>query len=210
MPGPLMEKASLWRDRSKGVTARLSDEAKDPAVERDDIPDLLTNQSVQRGDRLQAARLKRYPSIDVDHTKVFAGRMDGSLSDAEDRLRALGFRTNPTAYVEVSDKNGPDDGSYSKVLVTETSARVDVPMVTVRPSLFRRIKDQIHIVVWETEDGIAFGAHREQHAWLQPARHVVVNDSNYEIAVRDFRDMWFDEFGEELGGGDEINWESTH
>jgi len=210
MPGPILEKASLWRDSSKGLTSRFSSELEDSIPERDDISDIKLEQKLDRGGLLQRARLKRYPSINVEHGNVYAGRIDGDLEEATDRLQALGFRNNPTAYVEVSERNGPDDGSYSKVLVTESSNRLNPPMVTIRPSLFRRVKDQIHVVVWETSDGVEFGAHRERHAWLQPARHVAMNDSDKRVGVRDFRDMWYDTFESELEGKSQVRWDTTH
>lgn len=207
---PLLKKINLWRDAEKGFKTRFNAKVKDSAVERADVPDVLVQTKIKRGDRLQQARLRFYPSIDVDREKLFAGRMDGDISDAEDRLVAMGYRNNPTAYVEVTDKNGPDDGSYSRNFITETGGRFDIPRVNQQPSLFRRVKRQIHVTLYDVPDGVEFLAHEEQSAWLQPARHVVANDAEAEVGVRDFRDNWWDEFGEELGGRDDVQWDTAH
>lgn len=207
---PIGHRVKLWRDSTKGVKTRILSAVKDSASDRDDISDVLVNTKIKRGDRLQEARLKFAPSIDVDGDKVFAGRIEGSIDDAAERLRDLGFRANPTAYVEVTEENGPDDGSFSKLLVTETTGPINRPRLLPNPGIYRRVKDQIHIVLWDTNEGVEFGAHREQHAWLQPTRHLVANDASYRIGVRDFRDIWLDEFEEELGGKDDVVWDTTN
>jgi hypothetical protein len=208
--GPILQKVSLWRDAEKGLKSRISSGVGPSAADRDDISDLVVGTKIERGDRLQELRLKHYPTIDVDRDKVFAGRTDAEFSEVEDALRRLGFRNNPTAYVEVTEENGPDDGSYSKLLVTESGGRFTVPHLSPQPGVVRRVKDQIHVVLWETQDGIEFGAHREKHAWLQPIRHLVNSDADMRVGVRDFRDVWYDEFGDELGAKDEVRWDTTH
>lgn len=205
-----MNKLSMWREANKGLKSRLTNKVKDPALQREEVPDVFAKESFRRGDTLQKARLRFYPSIDVEHQRVYAGTYDGSLSELEDKLVAIGARNNPTAYVEITEENGPDDGSYSILFITETGGGPDVPRARNTPSIFRRVKDQIHLVLWKTSEGVDIGAHREQHAWLQPARHAAVNDANAGTGIRDFRDMWFDEFGEELPGKDDVKWETTH
>lgn len=207
---PVKEKFNLWRDANKGFKSRFMNAAKDPAAKRDDLPDLQVQMKMERGDKLQEARLKRYPSIDVDRDKLLAGTIPGDLEEAEDRLNTLGFRNNPTAYVEVTEENGPDDGSYSRQIVTETGGRLDIPRVTNQPLFFRRVKDQIHLALYELQDEVEVLAHRERSAWLQPARHVLVNDASARRGVRDLRDIWFDEFEEEMPGQDLTNWETSH
>lgn len=208
--GPIREKIALWREPTKGFKSKFLNAAKEPAVKREDLQDLQVDIKMERGDRLQQLRLKRYPSIDVDRDKLIAGKIEEPLSEAEDRLNTIGFRTNPTAYVEVTEENGPDDGSYSKQVITETGGNLDIPRVTNQPLFFRRVKEQIHVVLFQVPDGTEFLAHREKSAWLQPARHVTVPESSARRGVRDFRDAWFDEFGEELPGKGLTNWETTH
>lgn len=210
MAGPILDKSRLWLQSDRGIRARLSGNLKNSVAQRGDISPLVVNQKVERGDALQTARLRFYPSIDVDREKLFAGFMEGDLDDATDRLMGLGFRNNPTAYVEVTEENGPDDGSFARVFVTETGARLDIPQLVARPTFFRRMKRQIHITVYDVGGRVEFLAHEEQSAWLQPMRHVLVNDAEASVGVRDFRDVWFDEFGEELSGKDEVMWPTTH
>lgn len=208
--GPVIRKLSLWRDAQRGVKSRLSNKVKDSALDREDVSDVLVNTKIKRGDTTQGLRLRYAPSIDVDLDKVFAGSVDAEMDEVREALRMLGFRNNPTAYVEITEEHGPDDGSFSKLLVTESGGRFNIPHLSPQPGFFRRVKDQIHIVVWDTDDGVEFGAHREQHAWLQPTRHLVDNDADMRIGVRDFRDMWFDEFQQELGGKERVTWDTTH
>lgn len=197
MPGPVRTKLQLWRESSKGLKSRLNTNIKEPALDRSDVRTSLVQQKVERGDRLQEARLRRYPSIDVDLDKVYAGSIEGDLNDAKELVMEAGFRNGPLAYVEVTDQFGPDDGSYWLHIITETGK---LPFIENRAGLFRRVKDQIHVVNWLDEDRgmVHFGAHREQSALLQPARHVTINDANARRGVRDFRNKWFDTFGEEL------------
>lgn len=197
MTRPIRHKLGLWRDTSKGVKSQLKDSVKDPALKRSDIRTSIVQQKMDRGDRAQAARLRFYPSIDVDLQKLYAGSIEGDLEDAKGALMEAGFRNGPLAYVEVTEEFGPDDGSFWLHIITETGK---FPIVENRLSLFRRVKDQIHVVTWldEDRDMVHFGAHREQSAPLQPARHAIINDANARRGVRDFRNKWFDEFGREL------------
>lgn len=197
MTGTIRTKFNLWRDINKGFKSRFNSAVKNPVINRPDIPTQRVQSSIDRGDRIQEARLKRYPSINVDFDRVYAGSIQGDLEDAEEALFRIGFRNGPLAYVEVTDRFGPDDGSYWLHIITETGK---LPVIENRLGLFRRIKDQVHVVVWEDEDRgmVHFGAHREQSALLQPARHVAINEANARRGIRDFRNKWSDEFGQEL------------
>lgn len=205
-----MARVNLWRESSKGFKSRFTAGAKRPVPEREDLQDLVVATKVKRGDMLQRIRLKRVPSIDVDREELYAGEVEGDLDEATDRLSTLGFRNNPTAYVEVTEENGPDDGSYSRTIITETGGGFDRPMAVNRPTILRRVKEQIHVVVYELPDKVEYLVHRETSAWLQPARHTLVNKSSARRGVRDFRDIWYDEFGEELGGKEDVRWDTTH
>ena len=211
MSGPIIDKFNLWRDANKGIKTRFNSGKRKPAVKREDVSDLKIDLKIERGSRLQEARLKRYPSIDVDYDSLFAGKIQGDLSDAKDRLTSIGFRNNPTAYVEITEEHGPDEGSYSRQFITEGSRRFDLPRIGSQPSLFHREKRQLHVTVYEVDESeVHFLAHEERSAWLQPMRHVAVNDSSARIGVRDFRDAWYDEFGEPLGGVSNVQWETSH
>jgi len=197
MAGPIRDKINLLRDPSKGLKSRISSAVNEPAMDRDDVRTSLVKKKIDRGDRLQKARLRRYPSIDVDISRVYAGSIEGTPDDAEDILMEMGFRNGPLAYVEVTEQFGPDDGSYWLHIITETGK---IPMLENRLGLFRRVKDQVHAVVWEDEerDLTHIGAHREQSAILQPARHVGINDSDARRGIRDLRNKFFDTFEQEL------------
>ena len=211
MSGPIIEKFNLWRDADKGLKTRFNSDRLKPAAKREDISDLQIDLKIERGTRLQEARLKRYPSIDVDYDTMYAGQMKGGLSDAKDRLVEMGFRNNPTAYVEVTEEYGPDEGSYSLQYITEGSKRFTIPRISSQPALFHREKRQIHVTLYEVDESeVHFLAHEERSAWLQPMRHVAVNDSSARIGVRDFRDKWYDEFGEPLGGEAKVQWETSY
>lgn len=207
---PIVEKLNLWRDTNIGLKSRFKDEALDPVTDRDAVPQTVLDAKLERGSTLQKLRLNRYPSIDVNRKNLIAGKIDADLDKATDRLVSLGFRNNPTAYVEVTEKNGPDDGSYSRNIISETGGRFDIPRVAQRPSFYRRVKEQIHVCVFKVGDGTEYLAHRERSAWLQPARHVLVPESSARRGVRDFRDIWYDEFNEELPGKDLIKWDVTN
>lgn len=210
MATPIRNKLFLWRSSRRGLKSRFSDDVKSPAISRDDIPDVQVSSKIKRGGNLQELRLRYYPSIDVNKDEMFAGRMEGDLEDARDRLFDLGFRNNPTAYVEITDEHGPDDGSYSKQVITEDGTTHDIPRITQQPSFWKRLKEQFHITVYQLDGEVLFLAHKEVSAWLQPARHLIKNDASKRIGVRDFRDQWYDEFGEELGGKGDVLWETTH
>lgn len=195
MTGPLRQKLTLWRESSRGIKSRFHPDLKDPAFQRSDVRTSLVQNKMDRGDRIQSLRLKHYPSTDVELSRVYAGSLEASLEETERRLMEAGFRNGPLAYVEVTERFGPDDGSYWLHIVTETGK---FPRVENRVGAFRRIKDQIHVVLWKDGDWTHLGAHREQSAPLQPARHVVINDANARRGIRDLRDKWFDTFGEEL------------
>lgn len=199
----------MWRDGTKGVKTRFNASLLDPPRQRD-LDQTLIDEKVERGDLLQKARLRRYPSIDVDYDRLFAGKIEGDIDDGKKALRSIGFRNNPTAYVEVTEEHGPDEGSYSRQIVTETGRRFDLPVLTDRVTFLHRLKEQIHVTIYQVEDEVHFLAHRERSAWLQPGRHIVDGDVSARRGVRDFRDVWFDETGSELGGKEQVTWDTTH
>lgn len=207
---PAVQKFKLWRESGKGFKTRLDSGLNSPVIDRDDVATATVDQSITRGDRSQELRLKHYPSINVDRDRLFAGSMEGDVDDARERLLQMGYRNNPTAYVEVTDENGPDDGSFARQYITETQASGDRERLTNFPAPFKRVKRQIHVVVFELEDEVEFLAHDETSAWLQPMLHVSVNDVKARRGVQEFRLDWFDEFGEELGGESEVKWEIAH
>lgn len=208
--GPVMEKFSLWMDRKGEMRGRFNENIKAPALKRDDISGGYVQSKINRGDRSQEARLRHYPTIDVNYDNLFAGRIQGDLEDAKRRLNRLGYRNNPTAYVEVTDEYGPDEGSYSRQIVTETGVRFDVPIPHNFPTLFRRKKEQVHVCLFNTGDEVHFLAHRETSAWLQPARHVAINESSARKGIRAFRNDWYDKFNNELEGREDVKWELSH
>lgn len=197
MSRPVRNKIQLWRESSKGIKSQLTSAVKDPALKRPDVRTSMVQQQMQRGDRVQDLRLRFYPSIDVDFEQVYAGSIEGDLDDAKQLLMEAGFRNGPFAYVEITDEFGPDDGSYWLHIITETGK---FPKIENRFGLFRRVKDQVHVVTWLDEEleMVHFGAHREQSALLQPARHAAINEANAQRGVRDFRNKWEDEFSTEL------------
>lgn len=147
----------------------------------------------------------------MDRDALFAGRLETSdLDEVEDMLVKLGFRNNPTAYVEVTEEHGPDDGSYSRTFLTETAGRYDIPKAVQTPTIYKRKKEQLHVTLYQLKDSVEILCHEERSAWLQPAQHIVKNDKSARIGVRDFRDVWFDNFGEELPGKEEVEWETTN
>lgn len=210
MARPVLQKASLWLDSDKGLRGRFSDELKEPAGKRDDVPNVLLETKAQRGDRVQELRLKFYPSINVDYNKLFAGKAEATLEEVEDALLEMGYRNNPTAYVEVTEQFGPDDGSYARQFITETGSRRNIPVIGGTVSPLKRVKRQIHVTLYKVENEVHFLSHEEISAWLQPTRHVVVGDSSARVGVRDFRDDWFDAFNSELPGGESVKWETNN
>lgn len=210
MANPARTKLKLWTSRKRGIKSRIFSDAREAVAARDDIPNILVKKKIDRGDNLQKARLRYYPSINVDYNLLFAGKTEVGLDETEDLLLEMGFRNNPTAYVEVTEKHGPDDGSYSLQHITETGGRLDIPRISQQPSYWKRAKRQIHVTLYQTPSGTEMLAHEEISAWLQPARHVVAGDVTARVGVRDFRDLWSDEFDEELGGRGQVFWDTTH
>jgi hypothetical protein len=208
MASPLFEKFRLWQESGKGVKSRFDSSVSDPVVKRSDIASATKELKLDRGDRMQRARLNYYPSINVDNDQLFAGYIIGDLDDAEDALQRMGYRNNPTAYVEVTETDGPDDGSYARQRITETGGG-DRIHLTNFPSFYKRKKEQIHVVVFKKSDRVEFLAHEERSAWLQPMLHVTVNNAKARVGVRDFRNDWYDEFGRELEGKEETNWNTS-
>lgn len=210
MASPVFEKLSLWRESGKGLKTRLDDRIQPSVVDRPGVSSVEVQGAIERGDFAQRARLNHYPSIDVSREQLFAGRIDGDLEEARERLFQLGYRNNPTAYVEVTEETGPDDGSYARQYVTETGVGKGREYLSNYPTLWRRLKRQIHVCIWDVGDGVEFLAHDEKSAWLQPMLHVAITDVKARRGVQEFRLDWYDEFGEELPGRDEVNWEVAH
>lgn len=210
MATPVRDKLFMWRSSRRGVKSRFSDDVDISAARREDLPDVQVANKIKRGDTLQKLRLRYYPSIDVNKQKLYAGEIKGNLEEAENKLMELGFRNNPTAYVEVTEEHGPDDGSYSLQQISETGGRLDIPRITKQPSFWKRTKLQFHVVLYELQERVIFLTHKELSAWLQPARHVWGTDASARIGVRDFRDMWYDNFETELDGKEKVNWETSH
>lgn len=207
---PSVEKIQLWRESGKGFKTRLDSGLNSPVVDRSDVATATVNQSISRGDTAQTLRLRYYPSIDVDRDDLFAGYIEGDLEEARDKLFQLGYRNNPTAYVEVTDENGPDNGSFARQYVTEAQVGRGREHVTNFPTIFKRTKRQIHVCIWEVEDRVEYLAHDEKSAWLQPMLHVKIPDVKARRGVQEFRLDWYDEFGEELPGQEEVGWEIAH
>lgn len=192
-------KLQLWKDKGLTLTDRLSAPR---AVSRPDIDTSVLDRKIERGDISQELRLKYYPSIEIPFSDMYAGSYSGSLDELEDKLFSMGFRNNPTAYVEITDEFGPDDGSYARQVITEDQ---EFPYLGLsRPfglvTWWNRVKEQVHIAVFidDSKDLIHISAHFEASAWLQPARHLTVSTPSSRIGVREFRQSWFDEFDEEL------------
>lgn len=186
----------LWADKGFTLTDRIKSR---PALKRDIEPAVL-EEKLQRGDILQEIRLKRYPSIEVDFDTLYAGTFRGSLQELEQKLFNMGYRNNPTSYVEVTDRLGPDDGSYSQQIIKEDT---EFPHLNIgRPvnmvPLYNRLKLQNHVTTFIDGDVVHILAHQETSAWLQPARHLTVSEGDAEIGIREFRQAWSDEFGESL------------
>jgi len=197
MSRPIREKMRFWRESSKGLKSQFTSAVQEPVLKRPDVRTVMVQEKIQRGNFVQKARLRRYPSINVDFDKVYAGSIEGDLDDARELLMEIGFRNGPLAYVEVTDRFGPDDGSYWLHIITETGK---FPLIQNRAGAFRRVKDQIHVVNWLDEERgmVHFGAHREQSAPLQPARHAIINDARAQQGIRDFRNKLEDELGIKL------------
>jgi len=191
-----MNRLDLWADKGLTLTDRLKTK---PAVNRDIEPAVL-EQKLQRGDLLQKIRLRRYPSIEVDFDTLYAGTYRGSLDELEQKLFQIGYRNNATSYVEVTQRLGPDDGSYSRQIIKEDSKfphlNIDRPLGMI--PIYNRVKLQNHITTFVDGDVIHILAHREISAWLQPLRHLAISEGDAEIGIREFRQSWRDEFGESL------------
>ena len=175
-----------------------------PATHRRDVAPRLLIIKWERGDLVQRFRYKVYPTIDVDPLRSYAGTNPGTHEETVKRLYQLGFRNNPTAYVEILGPLGPDDGSYARQTITEQAItpRFQGPLGLLP---FHRVKRQLHVVLNDAPTGIDLYAHEERSAWLQPLRHGLLNDANYRIGVRDFRNTWLDTFHTPLGGGPRVS-----
>lgn len=177
---------------------------KPAAVRREDLDRQILEETWDRGDGAQRFRLRVYPTVDIPIDEIYAGSVPLSvgLDGLEQKLYDIGFRNNPTAYVEITEEFGPDDGSYSKQVI---EADTEFPHLGVeRPfglvTWWNRTKDQYHATIFVDEERQMFhiGCHREASAWSQPVRHVTISEGDGMVGARDFRDFWYDEFSEEL------------
>jgi len=194
-------KLELWRE--KGLTLR--DRFKQPpVVQRDEVSQQQINDTIERGDITQELRLRFYPSIDLsmEISNMYAGSIQTTLDELEELLYEMGYRNNPTAYVEYTDQLGPDDGSYAKHTIVEGQ---EFPYLGIgRPfgivTWWNRLKQQVHVTTFldDEEDMIHLFAHKEASAWLQPARHLTVSTGDGDEGVREFRRDWKDTYESEL------------
>jgi len=191
-----MSKLDLWQDKGLTITDRLKTE---PAINRD-IDEAVLQEKLKRGDLAQEARLKYYPSIEVDFDNLYAGTFRGSRRELQQKMFDMGFRNNPTSYVEVTDEFGPDEGSFAQVIVKEDTEfpHLNVDRILGSIPLWNRVKLQNHVAIFKDGEVFHILAHQETSAWLQPLRHLTVSEANARIGIREFRDAWFDEFKEEL------------
>lgn len=192
-------KAELWADKGLTLTDRVNHP---PASQRDGVSESVLENSKERGDLSQKLRLKYYPSIEVELDNLYAGSFKGSLDELEEKLFSAGFRNNSTAYVEVTERFGPDDGSYARQRITESQ---EFPYLGVgRPfgivTWWNRVKKQVHVTVYVDEDSdwIHLAAHLEASAWLQPVRHITVSEGSARLGIREFNEAWKDEHKKEL------------
>lgn len=201
LEGETMEKSKLELWAEKGLTAR--DRLNHPpAARRSGVSQDTLERKLGRGDLSQELRLKYYPSIEVEFQELYAGSYKGTLEELEEMLFAAGYRNNPTAYVEITERFGPDDGSYARQRITESQ---EFPYLGAgRPfgvvTWWNRIKEQVHVTAFVEEDSdwIHLAAHMEASAWLQPVRHVTVSEASARLGIREFREAWLDEHEEEL------------
>lgn len=191
-----MNKLQLWKEKGLTLNDRLQTK---PAVRRDGIEESTLERKKERGDIAQNIRLRFYPSIRVDFGDLYAGTFEGTLQEFEDEVFDIGYRNNPTAYVEITERFGPDDGSYARQVVTEDE---EFPYLGIgRPlghiTYWNRIKLQNHITVYAEPEKkwVHILAHREASAWLQPARHLTVSEGDAKIGIEEFRQRWEREKG---------------
>jgi len=190
-------KIELWK--KKGLTLRDRLNADPPATSVESISQDLLDQKLERGDILQELRLKYYPTIDLTEKKddYYVGSFSGTLEELEDMLFSIGYRNNPTAYVEVMDGLGPDDGSYARVEVTESQ---EFPYLGIgRPfgivTWWNRIKEQNHLTTFVEDDYVHVFVHKEASAWLQPIRHLTVSEGS-DIGGEEFSLRWEEKYDE--------------
>ncbi|EGQ44204.1 MAG: hypothetical protein J07AB43_02630 [Candidatus Nanosalina sp. J07AB43] len=190
-------KIEMWRE--KGLTLRSRLNADPPPVDRDDIPQSTLQNKIERGDVIQELRLRFYPSIGLTERKndYYAGSFRGSIDEFEDKAYSIGYRNNPTAYVEIIDGLGPDDGSYARIEITESQEfpylGFDRPFGIV--TWWNRVKEQNHLTTFidEEEDLVHIFVHKEASAWLQPIRHATVSEGD-NIGAKEFTLRWEDNY----------------
>jgi hypothetical protein len=191
-----MSRYDLWIKKGLTLTDRLNAV---PAVDRDIDPG-LTEKKINRGGFQQQLRLKYYPSIKVDFDSLYAGTFRGSKEELVNKLFDMGYRNNPTSYVEVTDEFGPDDGSFAKHKVEEDVGfphlNIDRPLGIL--PIWNRVKHQTQVVIYVDGEEIHMLAHEETSAPLQPMRHLTIQQTDAVIGIRELREDWFDQFDTKL------------
>jgi len=192
-------KLEMWK--KKGLTLRARMDANPPAVDRGDIPEDTLEEKLERGDILQKLRLRYYPTVNLTGKKstYYVGSFEGTLDKLEDLIYDIGYRNNPTAYVEVMGGLGTDDGSYARVEITESQ---EFPYLGIsRPfgvvTWWNRVKEQNHLTTFVDGDYVHIFVHKEASAWLQPIRHVTVSEGD-GIGSEEFELRWNDNYDIEL------------
>jgi len=196
---PDKSKVDLWLDR--GLTLRDRHD-NPPVTARSNVSTEKINEKIERGDIGQELRLRYYPSVYLTSIfkDLYVGSIEATLDQAEEMLYEIGYRNNPTAYVEYTEQQGPDDGSYAKHTITESQ---EFPYLGIgRPfglvTWWNRVKEQVHVTTFMDGDMIHFAAHKEASAWLQPVRHATVSSGDADIGVREFSRDWEDNYETEL------------
>lgn len=208
MANPAMEKFSLWRDSTKGLTSRFRKELKPPVTKRDDISEVDVTKLLDKASIGRKIRLKHSPTIDIDREQLYAGTIPVTKEKLEGTLKQMGFRTNLGAYVEVLNGK-PDDGAYSKNTVTELSRRVDVPQVYGTVGLFPRVKEQLAVTVFEGDGEVDIMAHKTVSPMAQPVRSTERSDGSAREGVREFRSLVSRRVDKEVPGKEDVSWDTN-
>lgn len=192
-------KLEMWK--KKGLTLRARMDANPPAVDRDDIPEDTLEEKLERGDILQKLRLRYYPTLDITKKKnnFYVGTVKKSLDELEDLIFKIGYRNNPTAYVETIEGLGTDDGSYARNEITESQ---EFPYLGIgRPfgivTWWNRVKEQNHLTTFVDGDYVHIFVHKEASAWLQPIRHVTLSEGDDQGSA-EFKLRWNEKYDIEL------------
>jgi len=205
MGNPALKKLSLWRGRQQGARSRFNDNLKPPVESREDILSSRLDEMMEEADFGQRKRLSRIPSIDVSREDLYAGTMPVSKKRAKELLKDMGFRSKPTAYVEVVDGT-PDGGAYARNRVVELERRVDIPQLFGVVSPINRVKDQLTITLFSDGESTDVLAHRVQYPMGQPTISVSREGEVAKHGVRQFRSLVQQELGRELPGEGDVKW----